>query len=217
MAKIIELDEAVKLVRDGMTIMFGGFLGCGNPHTIVDALVESGVKDLTIIANDTAMPDYGIGKLIVSKQVKKVIASHVGTNPEVAAQMNSGELVVELVPQGSLIEKVRAGGAGLGGVLTPTGLGTIVAEGKQVVTVEGKDFLLETPLHADLAIVNAHTVDKAGNLWFKGTTRNFNQLMPTAADIVIVEADNLVEAGEIQPENVHTPGVFVDYIVEGTK
>lgn len=217
MAKIIELDDAVELVKDGMTIMVGGFLGCGNAHTIVDALVKKGVKDLTLIANDAAMPEYGIGKLVVNKQVKKLIASHVGTNPEVAAQMNSGELQVELVPQGTLAERIRAAGAGLGGVLTPTGLGTLVAEGKDVIEVEGKKYLLETPLRADVALIAGHTVDKNGNVWYKGTTSTFNIVMATAADTVICEAENLVEIGKITPEDVRTPFVLVDYIVEGKK
>lgn len=215
--KFITMDDAVGRVTDGMTVMVGGFLGCGNAHKIVDALVRSGVKDLTLIANDAAMPDYGIGKLVVNRQVKHLIASHVGTNPEVAAQMNAGELEVTLVPQGSLAEKIRAGGCGLGGVLTPTGLGTLVAEGKQVITVDGRDFLLETPLRADVALISGHSVDRRGNVWYKGTTRNFNVIMAAAADTVIVEADNIVEVGDIRPEDVVTPFVLVDYIVDGSK
>lgn len=215
MAKFVSMDEAVALVEDGMTIMVGGFLGCGNAHKIVDALVAKGVKDLTLIANDAAMPDYGIGKLVVNHQLKKLIASHVGTNPEVAAQMNDGSLEVELVPQGSLAEKIRAGGCGLGGVLTPTGLGTLVAEGKQVITVDGKDYLLETPLRADVALISGYKVDRNGNVWYKGTTRNFNVIMAAAAHTVICEADNIVEIGEILPEDVVTPFVLVDYVVDG--
>ncbi len=215
MPKIVSLEEAVSVVADGMTIMVGGFMGCGNPHNVLDALVTTGVRNLTLICNDAAFPNWGVGKLVTNKMLRKLIASHVGLNPDVAAQMNSGELVVELVPQGSLIEKIRAGGAGLGGVLTPTGLGTIVAEGKQVVTVDGKDFLLEPPLRADVAFINGFDIDMNGNVWYKGTTRNFNVYMATAADVVVAEADHLVQLGAIKPEDVVTPGVLVDYIVDG--
>lgn len=215
MAKIISIEEAVSHVKDGMTIMVGGFLGCGNPHKIIDALVEKGVKDLTLICNDTSFVDYGVGKLIVNKQVKKLIASHVGTNRETGNQMNSGEMEVTLVPQGTLAEQIRAGGAGLGGILTPTGIGTVVEEGKQKIEIDGKEYLLELPLRADVALLAGHTVDKMGNIVYRGATRNFNMLMATAADVVIVEAKNIVEVGEIDQNHVHTPGLFVDYIVDG--
>jgi acetate CoA/acetoacetate CoA-transferase alpha subunit len=209
--------EAVDMIHDGMTIMVGGFLGCKNPFKIVDAIVEKGVKDITLIANDTSFPEVGIGKLIVNKQVKKLIASHVGTNKETGNQMNSGEMQVELVPQGTLAERIRAAGAGLGGVLTPTGLGTIVAEGKTIVEVDGKDYLLEKPLKADIALIVGAKVDKKGNVRYAKATRNFNPLMATAADIVIVEADEIVEAGGIDPDDVMTPGIFIDYIVGGNE
>ena len=215
MARIVSAAEAAALVTDGMTVMIGGFMGCGNAHTMIDALVEAGPRELTLICNDGAMPDYGVGKLLRQRQVRHLVASHVGLNPEVAQQHNAGELELTLVPQGSFVEKIRSGGAGLGGVLTPTGIGTIVAEGKQVITVQGKDYLLEEPLRADVAIINGFRIDTNGNVWYKGTTRNFNVVMATAADLVIAEADNLVQVGDIRPENVMTPGVYVDLIVKG--
>jgi len=215
--KVISVNEAVDMIHDGMTIMVGGFLGCKNPFKIVDAIIEKGVKDITLIANDSSFPEVGIGKLIVNKQVKKLIASHVGTNRETGNQMNSGEMQVELVPQGTLAERIRAAGAGLGGVLTPTGLGTIVAEGKTIIEVDGKEYLLEKPLKADIALIVGAKVDKKGNVRYAKATRNFNPLMATAADIVIVEADEIVEAGEIDPDDVMTPGIFVDYIVGGNE
>lgn len=212
MNKIITLEAVVAKIEDGMTVMIGGFLAAGGPIAIVDALVEKGVKDLTLICNDTAFPDKCLGKLIVNRQVKKMIVTHIGTNPETVKQMNSGELEVEFVPQGTLAERIRAKGAGLGGVLTATGLGTMVAEGKEVVSVDGKDFLLEKPLGADVAILSASTADEFGNLIYKGTTQNFNPLMASAADMVIVEVDQLVKTGELTPEFIHTPGIFVNYI-----
>lgn len=217
MNKVISLNEAVDMIHDGMTIMVGGFLGCKNPFRIVDAIVEKGIKDITLIANDTSFPEVGIGKLVVNKQVKKLIASHIGTNKETGNQMNSGEMQVELVPQGTLAERIRAAGAGLGGILTPTGLGTIVADGKTIVEVDGKEYLLEKPLKADIALIVGVVVDKKGNVRYAKATRNFNPLMATAADIVIVEADKIVEAGEIDPDDVMTPGIFVDYIVGGSE
>ena len=215
MDKILSIDEAIGHIEDGMTIMVGGFLGCGTPHKLVDKLVEKGVKDLTLICNDSGFVDIGVGKLVVNKQIKKLIASHVGTNKETGIQMNSGEMEVVLVPQGTLAEQVRAGGAGLGGILTPTGLGTVVEEGKEKISVDGKEYLLELPLRADVALILGHKVDKSGNIVYRGATRNFNSLMATAADTVIVEAENLVGVGEIDQNDVITPGLFVDYIVVG--
>ena len=212
MKKQVTLEEAVAQIKDGMTIMVGGFLAVGAPTQIVDALVEKGVKDLTLICNDTAFPDQSIGKLIVNRQVKKLYVSHIGTNPETSNQMNAGELEVEFCPQGTLAERIRAKGAGLGGVLTPTGLGTIIAEGKEVVVVDGKEYLLEKPLGADVAIIGASIADEAGNLIYKGTTQNFNPLMATAADIVIAEAVEVVPTGTLAPETIHTSGVYVDYL-----
>ncbi|MFA7115964.1 MAG: CoA transferase subunit A [Bacteroidales bacterium] len=212
MKKEITLEKAVSLVKDGMTVMVGGFLAVGAANQIMDALAKSGVKNLTVICNDTAFPDKSLGQLVVNKQVKKVIASHVGTNPETGNQMNSGELDVEFVPQGTLAERIRAKGAGLGGVLTTTGLGTIIADGKSIVKVDGKEYLLEKPLGADIAFLGANIVDESGNCVYLGTTKNFNPDMATAADIVVVEAEKVVPVGEIAPENVHTPSILVDYI-----
>ena len=214
MSKFISIEEAVSKVKDGMTIMVGGFLANGTPNKIVDALAKSGVKNLTLICNDTAYPDKGVGQLIANKQVKKLFVSHIGTNPHTSEQMNSGELEIEFCPQGSLAERVRAGGCGLGGILTQTGLGTIVAEGKQIVNVDGKDYLLEKPLRADIALVGASLGDKAGNLVYRGTSQNFNPLMASAADLVIAEINELVEVGEIAAENVKTPSIMVDFIIE---
>ena len=214
MSKFISIEEAVSKVKDGMTIMVGGFLANGTPNKIVDALAKSGVKNLTLICNDTAYPDKGVGQLIANKQVKKLFVSHIGTNPHTSEQMNSGELEIEFCPQGSLAERVRAGGCGLGGILTQTGMGTIVAEGKQIVNVDGKDYLLEKPLRADIALVGASLGDKAGNQVYRGTSQNFNPLMASAADLVIAEVNELVEVGEIAAENVKTPSIMVDFIVK---
>ena len=214
MSKFISIEEAVSKVKDGMTIMVGGFLANGTPNKIVDALAKSGVKNLTLICNDTAYPDKGVGQLIANKQVKKLFVSHIGTNPHTSEQMNSGELEIEFCPQGSLAERVRAGGCGLGGILTQTGMGTIVAEGKQIVNVDGKDYLLEKPLRADIALVGASLGDKAGNLVYRGTSQNFNPLIASAADLVIAEVNELVEVGEIAAENVKTPSIMVDFIVK---
>lgn len=226
MAKFVSVEEAVALIPDGASIMCGGFMGCGNAHKIIDALSKSGKGNFTLICNDGSMPGgplgedyYGVAKLIHNHQVKHLIATHVGLNPEVAQQMNDGSMKVDLIPQGSLAEMIRADGAGLGGVLTPTGVGTIVEDNKDfalgVQEIGGKKYLLMRPVHADVALVNGYKVDKAGNVWYKGTTSNFNIVMATAADIVIAEAEQVVECGEIAPEDVRTSGVFVDYVVEG--
>lgn len=215
MSKITTIAKVLETVQDGMTVMIGGFLAVGTPEMFVDALVNKGIKDLTVIANDTGFIDKGIGKLVVNRLLKKVIVSHIGTNPETGRQMNAGELQVELVPQGTIAEQIRSGGAGLGGVLTPTGLGTVVAQGKAVINVDGKEYLLEKPLRADVALIKAHTADTAGNLLFGRSARNFNPLMAMAADVVIVQAENIVEAGQIEPDQVMTPGILVDWIVQG--
>jgi acetate CoA/acetoacetate CoA-transferase alpha subunit len=214
MSKIISMEEAVSKVNDGMVVMIGGFMAAGTPNNMMTELVKKGVKNLTVICNDTGFVNIGIGKLIANKQIKKVIVSHIGTNPNTIEQFNNKELEVEFVPQGTLIERIRCGGNGLGGILTPTGLGTIVANGKQVLNVNGKDYLLETPLHADIALIGASIADEAGNLYYKGTTQNFNPMMATAADIVVVEAQEIVQTGGIPMENVHTQALFVDYIVK---
>ncbi|NOH26865.1 CoA transferase subunit A [Vibrio mediterranei] len=213
MKKAASPQQLKDILHDGMTIMVGGFMATGAPEKLIDLLIEFDVKDITLITTDTASPDRGTSRLIAEKRVKKLYASHIGLNPETGAQMNEGILDVELVPQGTLAERIRSGGAGLGGVLTPTGLGTIVAEGKQVINVQGKDYLLETPLRADIALIRGSIVDRRGNVFYSKTTQNFNPLMATAADTVIVEAESLVDIGDIQPEAVHTPSLYVDYIL----
>lgn len=212
--KLVSMEEAVSHVKDGMTVFIGGFLGVGTPEKIIDALIAKGVKDLTVIGNDTGFPDKGIGRLVVNNQVKKVIASHIGTNPETGRRMHTGEMEVELAPQGTLAERVRAGGNGLGGILTPTGIGTIVEEGKEILTVDGKKYILEKPLRADVALLNGSVVDELGNVIYAKTTKNFNPMMATAADTVIVFAEKLVKVGEIDPDHVMTSRIFVDYIVK---
>lgn len=215
MNKLIDLYQAIEHVKDGDTVMIGGFLAVGTPDRLIDALIEKGVKDLTLICNDSGFIDRGVGKMVVNRQFKKIIASHVGTNKETGRQMLSGETEVVLVPQGTLIEQIRAGGHGLGGVLTATGLGTEVEKGKDKVTVNGKVYLLEKPLRADVALIFGNQVDKFGNIHYHGSTRNFNNMMAAAADITIVEAMEVVDVGDLDPNSVHTPGVFVNYIVEG--
>ena len=223
-------EEAVAPIGDGATIMVGGFMGVGTPESLVDALVKKGVKNLTIICNDGGWggpelkggaPEVGIGKLIGKGQVKTLIASHVGLNPEVARRMSTDnpaeKLEVVLVPQGTLVEQIRAGGAGLGGVLTPTGVGTLVAEGKQVLNIDGRDYLLEKPLKADFALVRASKADKFGNCVFYGTTRNFNPIIATAVKCTIVGAQEIVETGAIDPNTIHVSGIFVNAIVGGEK
>ena len=213
MKKQITVEQAVEKIKDGMTIMVGGFLSNGSANAILTELSKKNIKNLTIICNDTSFPDKGVGKLIVNKQIAKVYTSHIGTNPHSNEQLNSGEMIVEFCPQGTLAERIRTAGAGLGGVLTPTGLGTIVANGKEIIKIDGNDFLLEKPLKADVALIGASLGDKAGNLVYKGTSQNMNPLMATAADLVIAEVKELVETGEIPAENIHTQGIFVDYII----
>lgn len=214
MKKFVTVKEAAAMIKDGMTVMVGGFLGVGSPIKLLDQLVENGVKDLNVIANDTAYPEVGLGKLITNHQVKSLTATHIGTNNNTIDQMNSGELKVTLQPQGTLAEQIRAAGAGLGGILTQTGLGTVVENGKQKVTVDGKEYLLEKPIRADVAIIGANICDEEGNLVYKGTSQNFCPMMATAADIVIVEPQEIVPTGSIAPENVKTPGIFVDFIIK---
>lgn len=214
MSKVISIEEAVSHVKDGMTIMFGGFLGAGTAVKLVEAIAKKGVKNLTLIGNDTAYPNKAIGMLISNHQVKKLIASHIGTNADTIQQFNDKELEIEFAPQGTLAERIRCGGAGLGGVLTRTGLGTVVEQGKRKIEIDGKEYLLEMPLHADVALIGASICDTVGNCIYKGTTQNFNPMMATAADVVIVETKELVEVGTIPMEQVHTPGIYVDYIVQ---
>jgi len=209
------IQQVSEYFKDGMTVMVGGFLAVGTPERLVNAIIDKGIKDITLIANDTALPDKGVGQLIVNRQVKKVVASHIGTNHETGKQMIAKELDVELVPQGTLAERIRCGGSGLGGVLTPTGVGTIVEENKKKIYVDGKVYLLEKPLRADVALIKAKKADKAGNIIYDKAARNFNPIMAMAADIVIVEVDELVEVGEIAPDEVMTTGVLVDKIICG--
>ncbi|MBO0437648.1 CoA transferase subunit A [Vagococcus fluvialis] len=215
MNKIISLDQAVDLIKDGDTVMVGGFMANGTPERIVDALVAKGTKNLTLICNDAGLPDKGVGKMVMTKQFSKIIASHIGLNREAGRQMNEGETVVELIPQGTLVEQIRAGGFGLGGFLTPTGIGTLVAEGKELITVDGREYLLEKPIKADVALIFANKVDEGGNLQYIGSENNFNQVMAANATTTIVEAREIVKSGDLDPNFVHTPGIFVDYIVEG--
>lgn len=213
MNKAISAEKLSALFKDSMTIMVGGFLANGTPERIIDELVKSGVKDLTLIANDTSYPDRGCGRLIANHQVKKLIASHIGTNPMTGDQMNTGELVIEFSPQGTLAERVRAGGAGLGGVLTPTGLGTVIEEGKQKIEIDGEVFLLEKPIRTDFAFIKGSVGDEFGNLIYKGTTQNFQPLMAMAADCVVAEIEEIHPIGQIPMEQIHTSGIFVDYIL----
>lgn len=217
MNKVISIKEAVDKVKDGMTVMVGGFLANGTPELIIDALIEKGVKNLTLICNDTGFPDRGVGKMVVTKQFSRIIVSHIGTNPETANQMNSGEAIVDLVPQGTLAERIRCAGTGLGGFYTPTGIGTEVEVGKEKKTIDGKEYIFELPLKADIALLYGSVVDKKGNIVYNKTMRNFNPIMASAADTVIVQAGKIVEVGEIDQEDVVTPGIFVDYIVGGDK
>ncbi|WP_430912527.1 CoA transferase subunit A [Methylobacterium sp. sgz302541] len=207
-------DAAAARVPDGAAVMIGGFMGVGSPHRVIAALVARGARDLTVIANDTARPGVGIGRLISAGCVRRVVASHIGTNPETQKLMLAGALEVELVPQGTLAERIRAGGAGLGGVLTATGIGTAAGEGRQIVQVAGVDYLVEPALRADIALVAARSADYAGNLVYSLTARNFNPLMAMAADVVVAEANEIVPLGVLAPDVIHTPGVLIDHLVE---
>lgn len=217
--KLKSADEAVSLIQDGASVMVGGFMACGTPEILIDALVRKNVRNLTIICNDAGVPGRGVGKLLSNGQIKTLIASHVGLNPEVAQRMNTyveaDKLECILVPQGTLAERIRAGSTGLGGFLTPTGVGTIVAEGKQVIQVDGRDYLLELPLRADFALIRGSVTDRFGNTTYNATTQNFNPLMAGAAEHVIVGAHKVVEVGEIDSNDIRTSGIFVDSIVEG--
>ena len=211
--KTIVIDQAVAMIPNGASLMIGGFMGVGTPERVVDEIVRQGKRDLTVIANDTASPSVGIGKLVGARALRKVIASHIGLNPETQKQMIAGELQVELVPQGTLIERIRAGGYGLGGVLTPTGVGTVVEEGKQRIEVDGKPYLVESALRADFALIHAFLADYLGNLSYALTARNFNPVIAMAADTVITDADHIVPVGVISPDHVVTPAPIVDYLI----
>ena len=211
--KTTSLGEAVDLIPNGASLLIGGFLGVGTPERLVDEIVRQGKRDLSVIANDTAMPGTGIGKLVSAKLVRKAIVSHIGLNPETQQQMIAGEMSVELVPQGTLIERIRAGGYGLGGILTPTGIGTVVEEGKRTIDVDGKEYLLEMPLRADFALIQTFLADYLGNLAYALTARNFNPIIAMAGATVIAVADHIVPVGLIAPDHVVTPAPLVDYLV----
>jgi 3-oxoacid CoA-transferase subunit A len=212
---VASADEAVAAIPEGATIMMGGFGLCGIPEHLIAALHRRGTTGLTVISNNAGVDDFGIGVLLRARQVRKMIATYVGENKEFERQFLTGELEVELVPQGTFAERIRAGGAGIGGFFTPTGFGTLVSEGKETRTIDGKQYVLESPLHADFAFVKAWKGDTAGNLVYRRTARNFNPVMATAADATIAEVEHLVEAGEIDPDHVVTPGIFVRYVLQG--
>ena len=209
----VSLEQSVAMIPDGASLMIGGFMAVGTPERVIDEIVRQKKRDLTVIANDTAAPGRGIGKLVAAKLLRKAIVSHIGLNPETQKQMMAGELQVELVPQGTLIERIRAGGYGLGGILTQTGMGTSVEDGKQKIDVDGKSYLLEVALHADFALVQAFLADYLGNLSYALTARNFNPVIAMAAETVIASADNIVPVGVISPDHIVTPAPVVDYLI----
>jgi acetate CoA/acetoacetate CoA-transferase alpha subunit len=211
--KTISVADAAAMIPEGASLMVGGFMGIGTPERVIDELVRLGKRNFLVITNDAATPGKGIGKLIGAGLVGKTVASHIGLNPEAQQQMIAGKMAVDLVPQGTLIERIRAGGHGLGGVLTPTGVGTVVEEGKRLIDVDGKSYLLETALRADFALVHAFLADYTGNLSYALTARNFNPVIAMAADTVIVTADHIVPVGVIAPDHVVTPAALVDYLV----
>ena len=211
--KTVSIEDAIALIPNGATLMIGGFMGVGTPERVIDELVRQGKRELTVIANDTAAPGRGIGKLVDAGLVSRTIASHIGLNPETQKQMIAGKMAVDLIPQGTLIERIRAGGFGLGGVLTATGVGTIVEEGKQKVEVNGKTYLIETALHAEFALIDAFLADYSGNLSYALTARNFNPVIAMAADTTIVTAEHIVPVGLIAPDHVVTPAPLIDYLV----
>lgn len=213
--KLVSIKEAVDMIKDGDTLMIGGFLAVGSPLKVIDALVETDKSNFTLIANDTSFVDRGIGKLVVAKKFKTIYASHIGTNKETGRQMSENETEVNLVPQGTLIEQVRAGAYGLGGILTPTGVGTEVEKGKQKITIDGKEYLLELAKRGDVSLIFANVADKAGNLKYHGSTQNYNVAMAGASKITIVYAEKVVEVGQISQDEVKVPGVLVDYIIDG--
>ncbi len=213
MVKIISAADAAAMISEKSRLAIGGFLAVGAPETIIDALVEQGTQKLHMIVIASDWENRGVGKLVVNRLISSAQVSHLGTNKAIQAQMNAGEIAIELVPQGTLMERVRACGAGLGGILTPTGLGTVVQEGKQVITLEGKDYILEPAIASDFALVRAHKADRMGNLTYRKTSRNSNPIMAMAGKITIAEVDEILEIGELNPEDVITPGVFVNYLV----
>ncbi|WP_026606496.1 3-oxoacid CoA-transferase subunit A [Methylocapsa acidiphila] len=217
MHRAISAADAAALIPDGASLMFGGFMGVGTPCRIIDALVARGARGLTVIGNDTARPGVGVGKLIDAGCVARARVSHIGTNPLTQKKMIEGEIEIELIPQGTLAERIRAGGAGLGGVLTPTGVGTVVEKGKRLIEVDGREFLLELPIRADFALIHAHEADYNCNLTYRLTATNFNPVIAFAADCVIAEPDEIVPVGVIPPDAVRTPGILVHHLVERPK
>lgn len=213
MNKVIPLEQAVALVKEGATVMINGFMAVKTPETLIDGLVAKGTGGLTVISNDASVQGKGVGKLLSAGLIRKLVASHIGLNPEAATRMHAGSLDVELIPQGTLAERIRCGGSGLGGVLTPTGVGTSVEEGKEKLVVDGREYLLEKPLRADVTLLRGSVVDTLGNVYYRGTTKNFSIVMAMAADLVIAEAEKLVEPGDLDPDLVMTPSLFVDHIV----
>ncbi len=214
MAKVITSKQAAEMIKPNDRLLIGGFLAVGAPESIIDELVKTNVRDLHAIVIASDYEDRGIGKLVANKQLKSAQVSHLGTNREIQAQMNAGEIEIELVPQGTLMERVRAAGTGLGGILTPTGLGTLAQEGKTVIESDGQEYILEKPIHGDFALIRAHKADKLGNLIYSKTARNSNPIMAMAGKITIAEVDEIVEAGKLSPEEIVTPGVFVNYLVK---
>ncbi|HEX3012315.1 MAG TPA: CoA transferase subunit A [Syntrophomonadaceae bacterium] len=215
MPKITNAAAAIRQIGNGATVMIGGFMAVGTPENLMDTLIEQGTEELVVICNDTGFIGVGIGKLVVNHRISQLFASHIGTNPETGRQMNSGEIKkVTLMPQGTLAERIRAAGCGLGGVLTPTGMGTVVEEGKTIIEVNGIPYLLELPIKADFALLHAKIGDKAGNLMYHGTMYNFNPIMAMAAETVIAEVDEILEDSYLDPDHIHTPGILVDYLVK---
>jgi acetate CoA/acetoacetate CoA-transferase alpha subunit len=230
-SKVVSIDQAMEHCYNGMTVMIPGFVNCGVPETLIKALIEKGITDLDVISNNTSVKGRGIGRLVHEGRIKHITCSHIGSNTETVEKVVAGEINVTFTPQGTLCERMRAGGAGIGGILTPTGLRTPMQEGKQVLEwneakgtyqfvtdddpVQGKRFILELPLHANVALIHAWKADKMGNLIYRRTARNFNPIMATAADFVIVEAEEIVEVGMLEPDYIMTPGCLVNMIVQG--
>jgi acetate CoA/acetoacetate CoA-transferase alpha subunit len=217
--KIKTADEAISIIHNGATIMIGGFLSCGTPEILIDAIISKGIKNLTVIVNDAAFPGCGVGKLVTAGSIKKLIASHIGLNSEITQNMKNksskNTIEYELIPQGTLAERIRAGGSGIAGFLTATGIGTLAAKNKKIISLNGRKYILEMPLKADFALIGGHISDTFGNTIYNGTARNFNPLMATAAKHTIVSSKKIVEAGSLDPNNIITPGIFIDSIVQG--
>lgn len=215
MNKVITKEDAFDMLHDGQRIMISGFAEVGTPFTLIDGLLERNIRDITLIANDTGRPNIpGIAPLVFNHQIKKAMCTHIGTNPETGRQIVAGEIEVELIPQGTFCERIRCGGAGIGGVYLRTGVGTVVAEGKEVREFDGRQYVLERPIRADVALIRCWKVDRHGNMVFRRTARNYNPIMAQAADLVLLEAEEIVEVGELDPDEIMLPGVFVDYVIQ---